>query len=160
MSVVEPVTRPDRRVFDAHASAPSFLAGVYRGDWSIEMVDWPTVIISVAAAPRTGAPDRFWLRCDCTNYPADGPTATPWDPETDAQLADDRRPKGDGVATVFRTDWEEGRALYAAYDRVALTSHRNWVTEYPRTAWVATRDLTWWTTRIWELLNNDDYLGI
>lgn len=160
MSAFEPVTRPDHRVFDAHAKTPSFLAGVFRGDWRIESVNWPTVIISIAAAPRDGAPDRFWLRCDLTNYPADSPTATPWDPDTNAQLAADRRPKGDDVAMVFRRDWEDGRALYAPYDRVALTSHQNWVTEYPRTAWDATRDLTWWATRIWELLNDDDYLGI
>jgi hypothetical protein len=160
VSPTEHLTRPDQRVFDAHSNAPSFLAGVCRGDWKIESVNWPVVIVSIAAAPRHGAPDRFWLRCDLTNYPADGPTATPWDPAANAQLAADRRPKGDDVGMVFRTDWEGGRVLYAAYDRVALANHQNWVTEHPRTAWISTRDLTWWVTRIWELVNDDDYLGI
>lgn len=160
MSAIETAISPDQRVFDAHAKAPSFIAGLLRRDWAIEAVSWPTVTLSIAAAPRKGAPDRFWLRCDFTNYPSDGPTATPWDPKTDAQLADGQRPKGDDVSIVFRTDWEGGRVLYAAYDRVALASHQNWVTEHPRTAWNATHDLTWWVTRIWELLNDDDYLGI
>jgi len=160
VSPTERVAPPDQRVFDAHASAPSFLAGVFRGDWTIESVDWPMVAISISAAPRDAAPNRFWLRCDFTNYPAEAPTATPWDRDTNMQLAADRRPKGEDVATVFRTDWENGRALYAAYDRVALAGHQNWVGEHPRTAWDATRDLTWWVTRIWELLNDDDYLGV
>ena len=64
-----------------------------------------------------------------------------------------KRPKGDDVGMVFRVDWEEGRALYAAYDRVALRGHLNWVTEHPRTAWNGEQDLTWWVLRIWELLS-------
>jgi len=150
---------PDQRAFDADANKPAFLAGLHRGDWRIEKVAWPTVDVSVAAAPRPGAADRYWLRCDFTNYPAEAPTATPWDPDTNEKLTTDKRPKGDDVGMVFRSDWEGGRALYAAYDRVALTGHANWATEYPRSAWNGTQDLTWWIMRIWELLNDDDYLG-
>jgi hypothetical protein len=160
MSAAEPLIPPDQRAFKADANKPSFIAGVYRGDWKIESVEWPTVEISIAAARRPGAPARFCLRCDLTNYPADAPTATPWDPGTASKLAPVGRPKGDDVGMVFRSDWEEGRALYAAYDRVALAGHANWVTEHPRTSWNGTQDLTWWVLRIWELLNDDDYLGI
>ena len=160
MSAADPENPPDQRAFNEHASAPSLLAGVYRGDWTIEAVAWPTVHISVAAAHRPGAPERFHLRCDFTNYPTDAPTATPWDPDTNSILPAERRPKGEDVGMVFRSDWEAGRALYCAYDRVALTGHQNWVTEHPRAAWNGTQDLTWWVLRIWELLNSDDYEGI
>jgi hypothetical protein len=160
MSAPEPDVPPDRRAFNRDASQPSFLAGVQRGDWTIEMVAWPTVEISISASPRPGAPARYWLHCNLTNFPADAPTATPWDPDTNEKLAADKRPKGDDVGMVFRADWEDGRALYVAYDRVALTGHANWITECPRTAWNGTQDLTWWVMRIWELLNDDDYLGI
>ncbi|WP_309709616.1 hypothetical protein [Pseudolysinimonas sp.] len=177
MSAVEPDTPPDHRAFDADANKASFLAGVHRGDWLIEKVAWPTVEISiaarpkpseiervasptveisVAAGPKPSAPERYWLRCDFSNYPADAPTATPWDPDTGAKLAADKRPKGDDASTVFRSDWEDGRALYAAYDRIALTGHANWMAECPRTAWNGTQDLAWWVMRIWELLNEDD----
>jgi len=160
MNATEPVDPPDQRAFQLDASRPAFLAGVHRGDWTIEKVAWPTVDVSIAAAPREGGPERFLLRCDLTNYPAEAPTATPWDPETHERLAADKRPKGEDVGMVFRVDWEEGRALYAAYDRVALSGHPNWVTEHPRTAWTGEQDLTWWVLRIWELLNSDDYEGI
>jgi hypothetical protein len=160
MSATEPDLAPDQRAFNLDANKPTFLAGVHRGDWRIEEIAWPTVDISIAAAPRPGAPTRFWFRCDFRNYPADAPTATPWDPDTNNKLATGKRPKGDHVDMVFRSDWEEGRALYAAYDRVALTGHANWRTEYPRTAWNGTQDLAWWAMRIWELVNDDDYLGV
>lgn len=160
MSATEPDLPPDQRAFNLDANKPTFLAGVHRGDWRIEEVAWPTVDIFIAAAPRPGAPTRFWLRCDFTNYPADAPTATPWDLDTNNKLAAGKRPKGDHVGMVFRSDWEEGRALYAAYDRVALIGHPNWRTEYPRTAWNGTQDLAWWAMRIWELVNDDDYLGV
>lgn len=160
MSASEPVFPPDQRAFNAHANAASFVAGCYRGDWAIERVAWPVVDISVAAAPRPGAPDRFDLRCDFSNYPTDAPTATPWDPEGNCRLSTPQRPKGPDAGMVFRVDWEEGRALYCGYDRVALAGHQNWVTDHPRTVWNASRDLTWWVRRIWELLNSDEYEGI
>lgn len=160
MSATEPDIPPDQRAFDTQANDAKFLAGLHRGDWKIERVAWPTVDISIAAAPRDRAPSRYTLRCDFTNFPASAPTATPWDPGTDQKLTPEKRPKGETVGMVFRSDWETGRALYAAYDRVALTGHQNWMTEHPRTAWNGTQDLTWWTRRIWELLNDDDYLGI
>jgi len=160
VSATEPENSPDQRAFETDATKPSFLAGVYRGDWRIDSVAWPIVTITIAAAPRETGPASFTLRCDFTNYPAHAPTATPWDPDADTKLPASRRPKGEEVGVVFRHDWEDGRALYTAYDRVALTGHQNWVIEHPRTAWNGQQDLTWWVLRIWELLNCDDYEGI
>jgi len=160
MTSAEADEPPDQRAFNIDASSPAFVAGVYRGTWSIDRCEWPSVDITVAAAPRPNAPSSFTLRCDFTNFPSEAPTATPWDRSTNAKLDASRRPKGEIVGMVFRYDWEEGRALYAAYDRVALDGHRNWLTEHPRTAWDATRDLTWWVNRISDLLHDDDYEGV
>lgn len=160
MSVSGPDASPDRRAFEADTAVPGFLAGVHRGDWKIDSLDWPVVKMTVSAAARDGAPDSVTLRCDLTNYPIDAPTATPWDPATDTPLSASRRPKGERVGMVFRADWEQGRALYAPYDRVALAGHPSWITEHPWYAWTGTQDLTWWVQRIWDLLNSDDYEGI
>lgn len=160
MSAIEPDTPPDQRAFATDANAATFLAGVYRGDWRIDSVEWPKVQLTIAAAPRDGAPDSFTLRCDLTNYPAQAPTGTPWDPETHMLLSQSRRPKGERVGMVFRFDWEQGRALYAPYDRVALAGHPGWATDHPRYMWTDARDLAWWVERIWDLLNSDDYDGI
>lgn len=160
MSTAELDVPPDQRAFLRAANVPSFLAGVYRGDWRIDSVDWPKVQITIAAAPRHGAPEAFTLRCDLTNYPADAPTATPWDPAADRLLPACKRPKGERIGLVFRVDWEQGQALYAPYDRVALAGHPGWVTEHPLYVWTGRQDLTWWVERIWDLLNGDDYDGI
>ena len=160
MSAIEPSDPPDQRSFTADANAPSFVAGVVRQDWTIEKVSWPIVHITIAAAPREGGPAQFMLRCDFTNFPADAPTATPWDVTRDAPLTEDQRPKGEDVGMVFRSNWENGLALYCGYDRVALTGHLNWLTEHPNTTWNSERDLTWWISRIWDLLNSDDYEGL
>lgn len=160
MTALEPSDPPDLRAFRADANAPSFRAGVVRNDWSINRVSWPIVLITIAAAPRENGPDGFTLRCDFTNYPADAPTASPWDVTRDTALTESQRPKGEDVGMVFRSNWEEGRALYAGYDRIALVGHPNWVTEHPNAIWTSDRDLTWWVSRIWDLLNSDDYEGI
>jgi hypothetical protein len=160
VSAIEPDVPPDQRAFEADANAPTFLAGLYRGDWNIDSVSWPSVQITIAAAPREGAPSSFTLRCDLTNYPAQAPTATPWDPDTDTLLAQSKRPKGERVGMVFRSDWEQGRALYAPYDRVALAGHPGWATDHPRYMWTGAQDLAWWVERIYDLLNRDDYEGI
>ena len=160
MSAIEPSESPDQRAFTADANAPSFKAGVLRQDWTIDRVNWPIVQITIAAAPRKDGPDGFMLRCDFTNYPAAAPTATPWDVTRDAPLTETQRPKGEDVGMVFRSNWEEGRALYCGYDRVALAGHPNWMSEHPNTTWTVDRDLTWWVSRVWDLLNSDDYEGI
>ena len=155
------VISPDEQVFREHISNPRFLDGVHRGRWRIEgETDWPYVVISVSAAQRDGAPPQFYLRFDLSNYPISAPTVSPWNPETGRVLEPNLRPKGANVAHVFRSDWEEGKALYAPFDRVALQSHPDWQSRYPRRAWDSQRDIIWVLQYIHEILNCDDYEGI
>jgi hypothetical protein len=151
---------PDRRAFEAQLGSARFLAGVERGDWRVVSYAWPTVVVEVAAAPRDHGPEAFALRCDVSGYSSTAPTATPWDVSTGAVLNAARRPKGERVGMVFRTDWENGTALYAPFDRVALQGHPGWRDQHPRHTWDASRDFTWFLERVFDLLNNDDYVGI
>lgn len=152
---------PDQRAFEADVSSVPFLADMYRGDWTINSIDWPTMIITIRAAEREGAPGAYTLRVDLTNYPIQAPTATPWDLTAEMPLGAVNRPKGEIVGMVFRIDWENGLALYAPYDRVALVGHPGWVGDHPRYVWNGTQDIAWWARRIWDLLNDeDDYVGI
>lgn len=152
---------PDERVFREHVTSTRFREGVERGRWRIVgEIAWPVVLVAVAAAPRDGAPPEHAVRFDLTGYPETAPTATPWNPAAGGVLEQELRPKGERVGRVFRIDWENGKALYAPFDRVALNSHPNWKTQYPRQAWNSTRDLTWLLQILHEMLNNDDYTGI
>jgi hypothetical protein len=98
---------------------------------------------------------------ELTNFPASAPTATPWDLSTGAALEPSLRPRGGRADTVFRRDnWNNGTALYAPWDRVALSGHPNWVHESPLLAWNQDRNLIFFLERVHELVNCDAYQGI
>ena len=152
---------PDERVFRAHLTSTRFHEGVERCRWRIVgEVSWPIVQVAVAAAPRDNAPSEYVLRFDLAGYPDSAPTAMPWNPATGDVLEATARPKGSRVGHVFRTDWEYGRALYAPFDRVALSSHPNWRTTHPRRVWDSSKDLAWILQILHEMLNNEDYTGV
>ena len=154
-------TAPDERALHAHVASPRFMDGVGRKRWRIVgEIEWPHALIAVSAALRDNAPREFFLRFDLVGYPEQAPTATPWDPVRGGVLAADLRPKGERVGVVFRCDWENGRALYAPFDRVALGRHPEWRRQYPRHAWNAKRDLAWVLEYLHELLNDADYAGV
>ena len=129
--------------------------------WRVISINWPVVVVAVAAASRAGAPSEIALRFDLTNFPVSAPTATPWDLSTGVALDVAKRPKGGRASTVFRRDgWEQGRALYAAYDRVALAGHANWAQESPQLLWRPGRTLQFFLEQIYDLVNCDAYQGI
>ena len=151
---------PDERVFREHLTGPTFCDGVQRGRWRIAgNIDWPYVLVAVSAAPREGAPTEYFLRFDLAGYPAAAPTATPWDPATESVLGANSRPKGERLSDIFRSDWENGRALYAPFDRVALGYHADWSERYREQAWDAMKDIAWLLRFVHRLLNDDDYRG-
>lgn len=151
---------PDERAFRAHLEEGPFRAGVADGRWWLLAIDWPIAFIAVRAAHRERAPDGFVLRFDLTNYPADGPTAGPWDLVTGALMGESGRPKGERVGKAFRTDWENGRALYVACDRVAFVGHEGWASQHPQWIWDDRKDITLYLRLLSEFLNDDDYVGV
>ena len=151
---------PDERALRAHLESPAFLDGVGRGRWRLVGVEWPHVLVAVAAAPRDRGPDEFFFRFDLAGYPVEPPTAAPWDPDANRVLDQDRRPKGGRAGPAFRPDWKSGAALYLPFDRVALEAHPQWRTQYRHRAWNGRRDLAWALRFLHDLLNDPDYLGV
>jgi len=162
--------KPDQRLFEADLTSAEFRAGALKGYWGLagtdvlpEQPEWPLRILWVQAAPRTEAPDRFYVQLDLEGYKAVSPTGTFWNPSTGASLAHDKRPKGkkdSRCAKVFRTDWEGGRAFYHPYDRLAAAGHPKWVTEQPSLIWDSTHTIVDYLEEIQSLLNSADYLGL
>ncbi len=150
---------PDERTFHSHLDGMPYQLGADRGRWRLVSIAWPYAIFAVTAAERPNSPTEFFLRLGLDGYPQQAPTVTPWDPVSGAVLAPDRRPQGEIAAHVFRHDWNGGQALYAPYDRTALSGHPDWPTAHPADIWTCSRDITFVLTRVWRLLNNDDYLG-
>lgn len=150
---------PDERALREHLQSARFQVGVDAGRWHLVLLAWPIAVIAVAAAPRDSAPTEYALRFDLTGYPY-RVTAAPWDAESNCPLSADRRPAGNRAGHVFRTDWNEGRALYAPWDQVALEGHADWPARYSMYAWNQQRDLTFYLANVFEVLNDDDYLGL
>lgn len=151
---------PAERSVRAHLVGARFQSGVDEGRWRLISMEWPSALIAVSAAARPGAPAEFVLRFDLSGYPQPGPTAGIWDVSTNALLPEPLRPKGELAGHVFRADWENGRALYAPWDQVALTGHPDWPQKHAHQAWHARRDLTFYLTNTWDVLNGDGYVGI
>lgn len=151
---------PDQRAFMEQVNGARFLEGVARGDWRLARpVEWPYALMAIAADPRDEAPAEFFVRFDLRGYPR-APTGTPWDFERDCVLADADRPKGGNTGMVFRTNWQNGTALYAPFDRVAIEAHdAGWANRYPATKWDESRDFAFILTRLSELLHAPDYTG-
>ena len=109
---------------------------------------------------RECGPEEFFLRFDMTGYPASAPTAMPWNPAIGGKLEKESRPQGVRVAHIFRTDWEDGDALYAPFDRRAVARHPDWPQRYPHAAWNTSQGLTPVLNYLHKLLNDEDYTGI
>lgn len=161
---------PEQRLFEADCQSAEFLAGVARGRWGLASADmvpetivWPNVVVWLGAAPRPGAPERYYVLLDLTGYRNAQPTGTFWDPASQATLAAGRRPKGvagSRFAKVFRTDWENGRAFYHPYDRVAATSHPAWPKEQPHLVWDSEHTIVDYLEEFSSLLHCGEYLGV
>ena len=160
MSELAGLIGPDEGALRAHLRSARFRAGELDGRWRLLELTWPIAIIAITAAPRPNSPDEFVFHFDLTGYLSQAPTEMLWDAENGRQLDLAKYPKGEIVSTVFRTDWEQGRALYAGFDRVAANGHLNWQTELPHSFWNPSRDLTWVLNKISALLNSTDYVGV
>ena len=151
---------PDERAFHHYVASASFQEGVSRGRWRITGgIEWPYVFVAITAGPRECGPEEFFLRFDMTGYPTSAPTAMPWNPAIGGKLEKEFRPQGVRVAHIFRTNWEDGDALYAPFDRRAVAWHPDWPQRYPHAAWNTRQGLTPVLNYLHKLLNDDDYTG-
>ena len=154
---------PSQRLFKSDLLSAEFRSGVLKGYWDVAAQDWPWVVLWLRAAPREGAPHRFYVALDLDGYRTAAPTGTFWDPATETMLDTASRPKGkpnSRFAKVFRTDWEEGRAFYHPYDRVAADGHVKWRTRQPHLVWTSDHTIVDYLEEFRALLNSDDYVGV
>lgn len=155
--------RPDERIFHAHVEGATFLMGQEDGRWRLHTIQWPNAVIIVQAAARPQAPGSFAFRFDLSGYPNQAPTARLWDAAAGIPLSAKcfpTGPPGSRVALAFRTDWQQGAALYLPCDRVGLQSHSNWREQYPRLAWRPDKDITFFLNILYGLLHSSHYKGI
>lgn len=158
---------PDQRLLEEDFASAEFRAGAEAGRWGRlllpEGLSWPKFIIWIAAAARPGAPERFHFLLDGAGYRVASPTGTLWDPEAKAVLENTKRPKGTSdsrFAKVFRTDWNNGTAFYHPYDRVASSSHTEWVTQQPHQVWTPQHTIADFAAEFHRMLQSNAYVGV
>jgi len=160
---------PAQRLLNADLADIGFRVGVASGRWNAFSTEgantWPMRFFWLAAAQRTGAPDRYHIRLDMTGYRDVGPTGRFWDPTTGQDLSLANYPKGKAgsrFAMVFRTDsWAEGhKAFYHPYDRVALQGHSDWPKTMPHLVWGPALTIADYLDEFQNLLTSGDYVGL
>jgi hypothetical protein len=114
-------------------------------------------MVEIAVAARDE--HEYVLRFDCSGYPQNPPTARLWDSGKNAPLDVASWPKGDGrIASVFRSDWKAGTALYLPCDRAAIEGHDNWRTQHPSKIWCPSKGIAQYLEIVHELLQSKDYV--
>jgi hypothetical protein len=147
---------PDEKALRAHVAKAVFRAAAAKDRWRLIDISWPHVFIGVKA--KDGR--EFVLRFNCAGFPAQPPTAGPWDIQCNSILAFDQWPrsKGGRLGAVFNTGWKNGTALYLPCDREAIPGHAHWQTQMPSKLWRPDAGLSQYLELVHELLNCRDYL--
>jgi hypothetical protein len=139
-----------------HLASGRFLAGVAAKRWRLIDLTWPVAIIAVTAASRPESPSEWVFRFDLAGYPQLAPTIMLWDATTGQKMNDQGYPEGDRVQQVIQPGLDY---LYCAYDRKGLAGHPEWLTQFPRSSWNPTREITFALEKLSDLLTSDDYVG-
>lgn len=163
---------PDQRLFEADLLSVEYRDGVAKGLWGQAEADalpngaaWPNIYFWMAAAPRTGAPDRYYVALNLSGYRSVPPTGPFWDPVTKQTLEFGKWPKGklnSRFAIVFRTSGFSvaGRAFYHPYDRAPVQDHPQWRIEQPHLIWTDLHTMVDYLEEFQSLLNCGDYVGV
>lgn len=124
----------------ADLTSTRFLAGVVRRQWRKVSYEFPVLVMSVAAIEPDGRQSEYFFRFELSGFPGTAPEVKIWDPESNALLAVQKRPKGSGrVAKAFQ-DWEH-KTVYRPWERFSAR-HNNFAQNFPDLAWHPKRDLT------------------
>lgn len=157
--------RPDTIKFTSDLENSRVKEGIFNGKWGIlssenGWPDWPSVFIWISAAERENSPDKYYFKLDLLNYPSQAPLICIWDIANKAPLIESKRPSGgETITMLFRTNWEGGNHLYAPYERRALATHPNWISEYPSLCWKPTDTILKVLEDILYALHSADYHG-
>jgi len=150
------VMLPDERMLRLHLEAGRFRSGVAQGWWRFVSLNWPHLVVGIAA--RDGA--EYGFRFQCTDYPRSAVSGRLWDLESDAPLAIDRWPPGTGrFSLAFNPGWMNGTSIYLPCDHQAINGHDNWRSQHPALLWDPAKGICKYLGILHELLNSRDYGG-
>jgi hypothetical protein len=137
---------------------PRFLAGMARKQWRLVSLNYPILLIAIAAIEPHGTAGEYGFRFEVTGYPGLAPEVRIWDLQGDQILPVDRRPKGSHRVTEAFKDWSFG-TVYRPWERHS-GAHGNWTNIYVNLAWHPKRDISFILEDLHGLLNCNALKGI
>jgi hypothetical protein len=156
MSSDDVIARLSEQRLVADLAAAPVQVGVARGWWELYPPEYPILGVRVTTSLRTYTPGVIGLRFETSGYPDQPVTACPWDFARNAMLGPDERPRGGRAEMTFRTNWENGKALYLPCDRVAIAGHTNWPAEHPDDLWDQAAGIAKYLELVHTILNEAD----
>lgn len=148
---------PAKTAIENDLAAPRFLAGMARNHWRLVSLNFPILVIAVAATETDGAACEYGFRFEVTGYPGVAPEVRIWDLEADLILPVARRPKGSHRVTEAFKDWNSG-TVYRPWERQS-GAHGNWANTYVNLAWHPRRDISFVLEDLHGLLNSNALKG-
>lgn len=134
-------------------SASRFQAGVVRGLWRLISLEFPVLMIGIAATEADGTASEYFFHFELSGYPGIAPEVFIWDIETSQVLPVARRPKGCPRVTQAFIDWGS-HTVYRPWERHS-GAHNDWARKYPDLAWHSKRDITFILEDLHGLLNSN-----
>ena len=130
---------PDEKAFRADVASDAFQIALLERHWEIldkPETAWPYALIRIFSTVPSVVSGSVVLRFTLDGYPANAPTAVPWDIEKNTILEHALWPKGTPVIQqVFKPGWNAGKCLYIPCDRGAMPGHDGWKTQHPDCYW-------------------------
>lgn len=134
------VGNPSADAVAADFASPRFQAGVIRSQWRVVSIEFPILIVAVAAIEPDGTRSEYSFRFELTGFPGTAPEVRIWDCWANAPLPQARRPPGSTrVIEAFKT-WNHD-TVYRPWERLS-GAHGDWARNYPTLVWHPGRDLT------------------
>ena len=134
------VGNPSADAVAADLASPRFQAGVIRSQWRVVSIEFPILIVAVAAIEPDGTWSEYSFRFELTGFPGTAPEVRIWDCSANAPLPQARRPRGSPrVIEAFKA-WGSD-TVYRPWERLS-GAHGEWTNKYPALAWHPGHDLT------------------
>ncbi|MBT1686183.1 DUF7665 family protein [Dawidia soli] len=162
----------DRLLFEAHLQLPEYRQGEILGYWGEHRLknvedengqQWPFSTFWIAAATRPDpAPERYFLKIRVDNYNVAAPAGCFWDVVKNSRLENCLWPKVTGpFSEGFKSNFSVPDQLYAPWDRGGVTSHPEWVQNFPAVAWRSgISRIDQYLAIVHEILNGENYHGV
>ncbi len=147
------IDNPAVTAIKADLSASRFQAGVVRGLWRIILLEFPILMIAIAATEPEGTANEYVFHFELSGYPGDAPEVFIWDINTNQMLPAAQRPKGPLRVTKAFGDWDK-HTVYRPWERHS-GAHNDWARKYPDLVWHSKRDITFILEDLHGLLNSN-----